>query len=71
VLKWCAHTQTRNKCLQLVSIHKRAYLSAGVTSSSGPGLYGVSGVGDFRGIGAGLCEILHMNFREYLFHALR
>jgi hypothetical protein len=24
----------------------------------------------FRDSGAGLCEILHMNFREFLFHAL-
>jgi hypothetical protein len=26
--------------------------------------------GAFRGIGAGLCRILDMNFREFLFHAL-
>ena len=53
------------------SIHDRAYLSIGVTSSSGAGLCKVSGGGDSRGIGAGLCRILDMNFREYLFHALR
>jgi hypothetical protein len=28
-------------------------------------------MGDSKGIGAGLCRILDMNFREYLFHALR
>jgi hypothetical protein len=28
------------------------------------------GEGDFGGSGAGLCKILHVNFREYLFHAL-
>ena len=27
--------------------------------------------GDSRGIGVGVCKILDMNFREYLFHALR
>jgi hypothetical protein len=26
--------------------------------------------GDCRGIGAGLCRILDMNFREFIFHAL-
>src|SRR5215211_6884562 len=45
------------------SIRNRAYLSIGVTSSSGAGLCGVSVKGDdFRGIGAGLCRILDMNF---------
>jgi hypothetical protein len=28
-------------------------------------------MGVFRGTGVGLCRILDMNFREYLFHALR
>jgi hypothetical protein len=51
-------------------IHNRAYLSTAVTSSSGPGLCGVSGAGDFGGIGAGLCRILDTNFREFIFHAL-
>jgi hypothetical protein len=27
--------------------------------------------GDFRGIEAGLCRISHVNFAEFLFHALR
>jgi hypothetical protein len=54
----------------LKSIHSRAYLSISVTSSTGPGPCGVSGGGDSRGIGSGLCRILDMNFREYLFHAL-
>jgi hypothetical protein len=31
----------------------------------------VSGAGDSRGIGTGLCRILDMNFGEYLNHALR
>jgi hypothetical protein len=53
------------------SIHNRAYLSIGVTNPSGPGLCGVPGEGDSRGIGVGLCRILDMNFREFLFHALR
>jgi hypothetical protein len=35
------------------------------------GAMGVPGAGDSRGSGAGLCRILDMNFREYLFHALR
>jgi hypothetical protein len=52
-------------------VHDRAYLSIGVTSSSGAGLCGAPGEGDFRGIGAGVCRILDMNFRESIFHALR
>jgi hypothetical protein len=52
-----AHPQTR------ISIHRcykryRAGAMRGAWS------------GDSRGIGAGLCRILDMNFREYLFHAL-
>ena len=43
----------------------------GVTSSSGAGLCGVPGEDDSKGIGAGICKILDMNFREFLFHALR
>jgi hypothetical protein len=31
----------------------------------------VSGEGDSRGIGTWLCRILQVNFREFLFHALR
>ena len=50
------------------SIHHRAYLSIGVTSSTGAGLCGVPGVGDSRGIGTVLCRILDMNFREFVFH---
>ena len=52
-------------------IQDPAYLSIGVTSSSGTGLCGVSGVGDSRGMGVGLCRILDVNFREFIFHALR
>ena len=53
------------------NIHDRAYLYIGVTSSSGAGLCGVPGEGDSKGIGAGICKIVQMNFREILFHALR
>jgi hypothetical protein len=53
------------------SIHHCAYLSIGVTSASGPGLCGVPGEGDSRGMRVWVCKILHANFREYLFHALR
>jgi hypothetical protein len=53
------------------SIHHPAYLSTAVTSSSEAGLCGVSGVGDFGGIGVGLCRISYIDFRENLFHALR
>jgi hypothetical protein len=60
-----------NISLQWERIQDRAYLSIGVTSPSGPGLCGVPGAGDSRGIGAPLCTMLHTNFREYLFHALR
>jgi hypothetical protein len=52
-------------------IQDPAYLSIGVTSSSGTGLCGVSGVGDSRGMGVGLCRILDVNFREFIFHALQ
>jgi len=51
-------------------IHHCAYLSIGVTSSTGAGLCGVHRVGDSRGIGAGICRILDMNFREFLFYAV-
>jgi hypothetical protein len=49
------------------SIHNPAYLSISVTSSSGMGLCGAPGRGVFRGIRAGLCTILDMNFREFFF----
>ncbi len=49
------------------NIHDRAYLSIGVTSGIEPGPCGVSGMGDSEGIGAKLCRILDMNFREFLF----
>jgi hypothetical protein len=62
--------RSTNVCLRHESIHKRAYLSIGVTSSTGARLCGVPRVGDSRGIGTVLCSILDMNFREYLFHAL-
>jgi len=42
------------------NIHRRAYLSIGVISSTGPGPCGVSGGGDSRGAGPGLCRILDM-----------
>jgi hypothetical protein len=53
------------------NIHDHAYLSIGVTSGVGAGLCGVPGAGVFRGAGVRLCRILDMNFREFLFHALR
>jgi hypothetical protein len=52
-------------------IQDRAYLSIGVTSSSGAGPNGAPGGGDSRGIRLGLFRILDMNFREFVFHALR
>ena len=58
-------------CLRQGSIRNPAYLSIGVTSGTGAGPNGAPGGGDCRGIGAGLCRILDMNFREFLFHALR
>ena len=60
-----------NKCLYSVSIHNRAYLYIGVTSSTGAGLCGVPETGDSRGIGAGLCRILDMNFREIILYEVR
>ena len=38
---------------------------------SGRGYAGCLETGVFRGSGVGLCSILDMNFREFLFHALR
>jgi hypothetical protein len=61
---------TANICLRQESIRNRAYLYIGVTSSSGAGPKGAPGGGDCRGVGAGICRILDMNFREFLFHAL-
>jgi len=55
-----------NICLWPQGIQDRAYLSIGVTSGTG-GLRGVPGQGDSKGIGAGICKILHLNFREFLF----
>src|SRR5918995_1878852 len=52
-------------------IHNRAYLSIGVTSGIGAGLYRAPGAAVFRGSGVRLCRILDMTFREFLFHALR
>ena len=52
-------------------MHHSAYLSIGVTSSSGVGLCGAPGGSDSRGIGTWICKILQTNFREFLFHALR
>jgi hypothetical protein len=31
----------------------------------------VPGAGDFGGTGVGVCTILHVNFREFLFYVLR
>jgi hypothetical protein len=53
------------------NIHDRAYLSIGVTSGTQAGLCGVPGKGDSKGIGAGIYKILHLNFGEFVFHALR
>jgi hypothetical protein len=61
---------TANFSLRSEGIQDRAYLSIGVTSSSGVGLCGVPGEGDSKGIGAGICKILQVNFREFQFHAL-
>ena len=58
-------------CLRQGSIRNPAYLYIGVTSSSGAGPNGGAWRGDCRGIGTVLCRILDMNFREFLFHALR
>ena len=38
---------------------------------SGRGYTGCLETGIFRGTGVRLCRILDMNFREFLFHALR
>jgi hypothetical protein len=55
-----------NLSLRSEGIQDRAYLYIGVTSSSGAGLCGVPGEGDSKGIGAGICKILDMNFGEFL-----
>jgi hypothetical protein len=70
VEKLWLRTLIANKCLWPESIHHPAYLSIGVTSGTGPGLRGVSGGGDSGGIGVGLCTILDMNFREFVFCAV-
>src|SRR5215213_6852065 len=57
-----------NISLQQEGIHHRAYLSIGVTSSSGVGLCGMSGGVISWGTGGWPCRILDMNFREYLFY---
>jgi hypothetical protein len=62
---------TKNLSLRSEGIQDRAYLYIGVTSSSGTGLNGALGEGDFRGIGAGICKILQVNFGEFIFHAIR
>src|SRR5215212_4076303 len=63
--------RSANISLQQEGIHHRAYLSIGVTSFSGVGLCGMSGGVISWGTGVCLCRILDMNFREFLFHALR
>jgi hypothetical protein len=55
---------TKNLSLRSEGIQDRAYLSIGVTSSSGAALNGAPGEGDFRGIGAVICKILQVNFYE-------
>jgi len=62
---------TTHFCLRQGSIRNPAYLYIGVTSGTGVGPKGAPGGGDCKGMGAGLCRILDMNFREFLFHALR
>jgi hypothetical protein len=62
--------EVANISLLRESNHNPAYLFIDVTSGTGAGLCGVSGEGDSRGIGTWLCRILHVNFREFLFHAL-
>src|SRR5215208_1693979 len=63
--------RSANVCLQQEGIHYRAYLSIGVTSSSSVGPCGMSGGVISWGTGVWLCRILQVNFREFLFHALR
>src|SRR5215207_60796 len=58
---------TANVCLRQGRIRNPAYLYIGVTSSAGAGPNGAPGMGDSGGSGAGLCRILDMNFREFLF----
>jgi hypothetical protein len=70
-LEGTPHPSRRHQFVAEESIHNLVYLSIAVTSSSGPGLCGVSGEGVFRGIGLRLCRILDMNFRQFIFHALR
>ena len=66
------HTlRSANISLQQEDIHHRAYLYIGVTSSSGVGLCGMSEGVISWGTRVWLCRILHVNFREFLFHALR
>src|SRR5215204_6122780 len=63
--------RSANISLQQEGIHHRAYLSIGVTSSSGVGLCGMSEGVVSWGNGVWLCRISYMNFREFLFHAFR
>ena len=60
--------RTANISLRQASIHDSAYLSIGVARGTGAGRGGAPGVGDCRGIGVGLYTILHLNFREFIFH---
>jgi hypothetical protein len=57
---------TANLSLRSEGIQDRAYLSTGVTSGIRGAVRG-TWRGDFRGIGAGICKILQVNFRENLF----
>src|SRR5215208_1297057 len=44
-----------------------AHIYPSVLQAVPGGLRGVPGQGDSKGIGAGICKILHLNFREFLF----
>jgi hypothetical protein len=64
----CMHNDYRHL---FEAIHNHAYLSKRVTSGAGPARSGVPQKGSSGGTGAPLCKMLHMNFGEFLFHALR
>jgi hypothetical protein len=53
-----------------VSAQPGSRISIGVTSSTGPGLYGVPGEGVYGAVGVWLCRIVDMNFGELPFYAL-
>jgi hypothetical protein len=55
----------------LTIIQDAASSSISVTSGHRDGAVRGAWRGDLRGIGVRLCRILDMNFREFVFHALR